>query len=201
MYPAILLYVSFHWFGRSGVGRISPLPRRQGLQPLLSRWTPRAWPVMALAVALPAAVHAAEAQVQRPGLFSPAEPPALRAVAMAPPEDITIRRRGVTIDFDALAMCREAASEPARPPAKLTLNLFDDAVLTAIIDQTAPTSSGYSLSGRIEGVELGTVTLVVNGTVVAGSVRTPSGTFRVRSVGKRLYAISEVDESKLPPID
>ena len=43
------------------------------------------------------------------------------------------------------------------------------------------------------------MTLVVNGTVVAGSVRTPLGTYRVKSVGKRLYAISEVDESMLPP--
>ena len=85
--------------------------------------------------------------------------------------------------------------------SKLTLNLFDDTVLAAIVERTAPTSSGYSLAGRIEGVELGTVTLVVNGTVVAGSVRAPVGTFRIRPVGKRLYAISEVDESKLPPVD
>ena len=37
------------------------------------------------------------------------------------------------------------------------------------------------------------MTFVLNGTVVASSVRTPFGTCRIRSVGNRLY-ISEVDE-------
>lgn len=174
---------------------------RQGLQPRHSRAIGRAWLVVTLVSGLPTAAHAAEAPALGAGLFSPAEPSAVRAVAIAPSDEITIRSRRVTIDFDMLAACKAAASRPAGTPEKLTLNLFDDAAFTAIVDRTAPTSSGYSLSGTIEGVEYGTMTLVVNGAVVAGAVRTPMGTFRVRSVGKRLYAISELDESKLPPID
>ena len=155
-----------------------------------------------LAVVMAAAVGVAAAQPQRAGLFSsetPAEPAVLRSFAIAPLDDITIRRREATIDFEMLATARVWADEPTGAPAsRLTLNLFDDTVLTAVIERTAPTSSGYSLSGRIEGEEHGTMTLVLNGTVVAGSVRTPSGTYRIRSVGNRLY-ISEVDESRLPP--
>ena len=120
---------------------------------------------------------------------------------MARPDDITMRRREVTIDFGMLEVSKATLSQRSDTPSKLTLNLFDDTVLTAIVDRTAPTPSGYSLSGHIEGVELGTVTLVVNGSVVAGSVRTPGGTYRIRSIGNRLYAISEIDESKLPPPD
>ena len=56
-----------------------------------------------------------------------------------------------------------------------------------------PPPPAIPMSGRIEGVEHGTMTFVLNGTVVAGSVRTPFGTCRIRSVGNRLY-ISEVDE-------
>ena len=156
--------------------------------------------VLALLLAI-APVHGAEDRQQNSGLFSPVEPQEFRSVAAPRPDDITMRRREVTIDFDMLALSRASAGRPATPPATLTLNLFDDTVLTAVIEQVAPTSSGYSLSGRIEASEPSSVILVVNGTVVAGSVRTLEGTYRIRSVGKRLYAISEVDESKLPPID
>ena len=173
----------------------------EDLRPRRSRTTVRPWLIMILVVALLGTAHAAEAQSPIHGLFSPAEPSAPRAIATAPPDDITIRQREVTIDFDMLEVAKASVSEPTQSPAKLTLNLFDDVVLTAIVYRTAPTSSGYSLSGRIEGMELGTMTLVVNDSVVAGSVRTPVGTFRIMSVDKWLYAISEVDESKLPPVD
>ena len=56
------------------------------------------------------------------------------------------------------------------------------------------------MSGRLAGVEMGTVTLVVNGEVVAGTVRTPEATYRIRPTGAGLHAVSEVDLSKLPPL-
>ena len=153
-----------------------------------------------LVVLLSPAVHVAGARAQRGTLFSPAESPALRSATPPPPDDITIRRRQVTIDLDTLAMARAAARDPAGGPAKLTLNLFDDAILTAVVDRTAPTSTGYSLSGRIENMEHGTMTLVVNGTVVVGAVHTPSGTYRISGGAANPYEISQVDESKLPLI-
>ena len=169
------------------------------LQPKCSSAIACACFVTTLLVALPGIGQSAENQAQGGGLFSGVKSAEFRSAAMPRPDDITIRSREVTIDFGMLESSRATASQPSDTPSKLTLNLFDDTVLTAIVERTAPTSSGYSLSGRIEGAEFGTVTLVVNGTVVAGSVRTLAGTYRIRSIGKRLYTISEVDESKLPP--
>ena len=84
------------------------------------------------------------------------------------------------------------------PDATLTLNLFDDTVVTGVVEWTDPTfSGGYSLSGRLVEDPLGTMTLVVNGERVAGSVRTADGTYRIRSVAEGVYAVSEVEE---PPL-
>ena len=145
----------------------------QDLQPMRLSAIAYAWFVVTSLIALSQSGHSAENQVQSGGLFSPVKSSEFRSAAMARPDDITIRRREVGIDFGMLESSRARAGQQTDAPSKLTLNLFDDTVLTAIIDRVAPTSTGYSLSGHIEGVELGTVTLVVNGAVVAGSVRTP----------------------------
>ena len=80
----------------------------------------------------------------------------------------------------------------------LTLNLFNDIVFSAIVDRVEPTySGGYALSGRLDGVELGTLTVVVNGSVVAGTVRTLEATYRIRAAGAGLHAIEQVDPSSL----
>ena len=47
---------------------------------------------------------------------------------------------------------------------------------------------------------MGTVTLVVNGEVVAGTVRTPAATYRIRPAGGGLHAVSQIDLSRLPPL-
>ena len=83
----------------------------------------------------------------------------------------------------------------------LRLNLFEDASFTGLVETVAPTfSGGYSLSGPLAGVEMGTVTLVVNGAIVAGTVRTPETTYRIRPAGGGLHAVSQVDLSRLPPL-
>ena len=90
------------------------------------------------------------------------------------------------------------AAAASAPGTTLTLNLFEDRVVTARVEQTAPTfSGGYSVAGRIVGEPLGTLTLVVNGATVVGTVRLPGETYRIRSMGDGLYTISEVDE---PPL-
>ena len=147
---------------------------------------------------LAASMLAAPALGQGAGLFSPLKPEAIRLVAATSPDQLTVRRRLVSIDFGMLASSRAAITTEAAPPATLGLNLFDDVELTAIVERTEPTSSGYVLIGRIRGVELGTMALVVNGPTVAGTVRTPGATYRIRTTGKGTYAISQVDLSKLP---
>ena len=146
------------------------------------------------------------------------------AVEQPPPpagslDDEPLHSRLVRIDLAQLRRARAAAAESSdqygqtqdtsrrtteqdaapQPGTTLTFNLFDDAVVTGIVERTAPTfSGGYVLSGRIVGEPLGTLTLVVNGETVAGTVRLLDGTYRIRSVGDGLYAVSEVEE---PPLN
>ena len=53
--------------------------------------------------------------------------------------------------------------------------------LQAVRVRGAPTSSGYSLAGDLEGVPFGSVTLVVNGDVFVGTVRTSSAIYTIAS--------------------
>ena len=41
--------------------------------------------------------------------------------------------------------------------------------------------------------------LVVNGSVVVGTVRTPSAVYTIRTAGDGTYVIRQIDESSLPP--
>ena len=130
----------------------------------------------------------------------------------------TLRSRVVMMDLGRLQRARATAAGLLRSPVQskavsppsgdrdavpaldrtLTLNLFEDAVFTGIVEHTAPTfSGGYSISGRLVEEPLGTLTVVVNGETVAGSVRTLGGTYQIRSVGGGHYVISEVEE---PPL-
>ena len=143
-----------------------------------------------------------DAQDQLGGLFSQIEgdPP--------PSSDVeTLASRLVGIDFGQLANAIESPVGPKDPvtgipqtPHKLVLNLFDDVVLTGIVEHVEPTSSGHSLWGRLDGVGLGTFTLVVNGSVVVGTVRTPDAVYTIRTAGGGAYVVRQIDESSLPPL-
>lgn len=182
----------------------APAPASQGehAPPRVRERRPRA----VLAGALLAVFAAGDATGQTGGLFRAAEPAGLAAVPDfgAAPDSLTVRRRLVSIDFGQLAPPADAADAGAAgiaPSGVLRLNLFDDASFTGLVETVAPTfSGGYSLSGPLAGVEMGTVTLVVNGAIVAGTVRTPEATYRIRPAGGGLHAVSQVDLSRLPPL-
>ena len=109
----------------------------------------------------------------------------------------TVRRREVQVDFERLDAVRKGIE--AGEPATLDLNLFDDVEFKAVGLRLAPTASGgYSLAGGLEGVPLGTATLVVNGDRLTGSVRMPFATYAIDTVGG-VYHIRQVDPSTLPP--
>ena len=136
-----------------------------------------------------------------------------------PPPDplaaITLRSRVVAIDLGQLDRVQAAVAEPAgqirrtrdtsprtdkqrtapTPGMTLTLNLFDDTVVTGIVEYTEATfSGGYAVAGRLVEEPLGTLTLVVNGETVAGTVRLLGETYRIRSVGAGQATIREVEE-------
>ncbi len=160
---------------------------------------------------------AAPAVDAQPGaLFTPVnEPP-----PAGPLDDITLRSRVVTIDLGQLdhaqATVAAAPAPPhqspvpayrraaggARPPAPgttLTFNLFDDTVVTGLVEYTEPTfSGGYAVSGRLVDEPLSSLTLVVNDERVVGTVQTSDETYHIRSVGDGLSTISEVEE---PPLE
>ena len=163
-----------------------------------------------LAAVLLAATLVGEVAAQSTGLFTPVVPsPTVAArISQTPPDPLTLRRRLITIDLGqltpstaALSSAAELLSAPSAPLGVLRLNLFDDAVFTGIVERTAPTfSGGHVLSGQLLGIEWGTLTLVVNGDVVAGTIRTPEATYRIRPAGTGLHAVSQIDPSQLPPL-
>ena len=163
--------------------------------------------IPALAVLLLSVWLAEEATGQPGGLFSAVSPTGAAVdVSRTAPDALTLRRRLVTIDLGQLVPVTDAATRAAAagieiaPSGVLTLNLFDDAVFTGLVERTAVTfSGGQSLSGRLAGIEMGTMTLVVNGDVVAGTVRTPEATYRIRPAGNGLHTVSQIDPSQLPP--
>ena len=127
-----------------------------------------------------------------------------------PPPSIgvdTLASRLVGIDFGQLSQVVDAPVSPKDPvtgkptkPQTLALNLFDDVVFTGIVEHIEPTSSGHALWGGLEGVELGTMTLVVNGSVVVGTVRTPDAVYTIRTAGGGAYVVRQIDESSLLPL-
>ena len=152
-------------------------------------------PATASLVVLSAFILSSSAAGQDSGLFSPIEPERVRAVSTTSPNQPALRQRLVAIDFRMLAAAHDLAVRPAAAPATLRLNLFDDVEFTAIVDETYPTSSGYSLHGNIQQGALATMSLVVNGRVVAGTVRTPEATYLIRTAGMGVYSIAELDPS------
>ena len=144
-------------------------------------------------------------EAQAAGVFLAVEPELAQSASrslLEPTTDTaprTLRSRLVRVDFGQLDIARADTGRSAGDVVPLTLNLFDDTVFAAHVESTTSTQSGYVLSGRLIGEPFGTMTLVVNGTVVAGTVRTLEGTWRIRTAGAGLYRIRQVDLSTLPP--
>ena len=147
-------------------------------------------------VVLAAVLTGPDLHAQRDAVFLPAETP---GAADRAPGVTVLRSLFARVVFGVLAAARlDAERETPAPP--LTLNLFDDVVFSGIVERTGPTlSGGYVLSGRLDDVALGTFTLVVNGEIVAGTVRTLNATYRIGAAGDRVHAIRQIDPSTLPP--
>ena len=150
----------------------------------------------------------AESFSQAPSLFSPPEPalagrPSIvpRATSLARPLDAddsylardsikVLRRESASLDVSRLEQLREAVSQG--PSGQLQLNLFPDTNLQVVIDRTADTRFGYSLSGQVAGQPYSSVTLVVHGKVVSGAVQSQEGSYRISFQNGSIHAISQV---------
>ncbi len=107
-----------------------------------------------------------------------------------PIPDGEIQSREVLVNLARLAAAREEVALGA--DARLRLNLFDDVDLRAVIERTANTRHGWSLSGRVDGDPHGMVTLVVHGDIVAGAVHSREGTFTIASRNGAIHTVRKV---------
>ena len=147
---------------------------------------------------------AAEADRLFSSVQSPAQdelgPPFQQALSTTVRGGAELRVRRAQVLFESLHAARAAYLRDPGQGGSLELNLFEDVGFKAVVLRSAPTASGYSLSGRLEGVPHGTVTLVVNGDVLIGTVRTPQAIYTVESGGSDPARIRQVDPSVLPPL-
>ena len=79
---------------------------------------------------------------------------------------------------------------------RLLLNVRDGVRLDVVVERTAPTKWGYSLSGRVAG-RVGFVTLVVHDEAVAGSIWTPDAAYELNYVGGGVHALRDVTNAPL----
>ena len=100
----------------------------------------------------------------------------------------------VRVDNGILAAARADAE---RGTTRLTLDIAEGVALEAIVDHTAPTLTGYSLSGRI--ASGGAITWVVHDERVTGTIWTPVANYDVLPQTGGIHAIRKVDHSTARP--
>ena len=164
---------------------------------------------MAVTAVLLLAPSAGRVAAQADGLFADVEPALTRQFPDGGAAGVrgitTTQSRLVTVDTEHLAAARgmvaAAGSVELGNAPILTLNLFDDVVLSGVVEATEPTASGtgYVLFGRVDGVDHGTLTLLVYEEGLVGTVRTATANYDIRPIGDGVHAIRQVDTSMLPP--
>lgn len=107
------------------------------------------------------------------------------------------RQRWAGVDLEQFGEVRDRVRQGH--PTGMALNLWEGAEFEVLVDRTERTSAGYSLSGRLAGVQHGATTLVVNGDVLVGTVWTPTAIYDIRTVDG-LQVLREVDVASLPPL-
>jgi hypothetical protein len=120
-------------------------------------------------------------------------PGGLFTVSNAKPADRThpavVRQRAVTVNL----------AQVASSPDRLTLNLFDDVCLVARRDASRSDPATGVWAGTIEGWPDGTVTLVIRGEALVGSVSSPPRSFQIQYYRDGVHLVNQVDASKFPP--
>ena len=88
---------------------------------------------------------------------------------------------------------------PAGEEPKIQISLVRDVRFTAVIDTVQHTQSGYGMSGNLEGTQFGTMSMVVNGDIVAGTVQSREALYEIRTLDDRKYSIEKVDTTQRRP--
>lgn len=110
-----------------------------------------------------------------------------------------VRSRPVAINLHLLAQADGSPRQWA-PGGALKLNLFDDVSFTALFDRVelnAPNS--FAWIGRIDGIDLSQVILVVRDQIMMGSISMPGALYQIRYAGGGLHAVHELNPGAFPP--
>ena len=152
--------------------------------------------VATISLALGASATALDGDSESEGIFSESSAPGTLELTDSP---AIMRYRYVGIDFDDLIGV-DGAPKNLEPGHTLRLNLFDDAVHTAILERVEfNPGSDYTWLGRLQGDPWGQVILVVGDGALVGNITTHDAFFQVRYAGNGVHAVSEVDQSAFPP--
>lgn len=110
-----------------------------------------------------------------------------------------IRSQLVRVNFDVIDEAINSSRENADSSRRLTLNLFGDAVFSAVVDYVALNSNGsYTWAGHLETVPYSQVYLVINDSIMAGKISTPTTSYQVKYVSGDTHAIVEFDPTQFP---
>lgn len=109
----------------------------------------------------------------------------------------TVRRaRRVEIDFGRVFPGGEGRSA-SLAAARLTLNPFPDVCVTAVRDRVTDVATGtVQWEGRVPGASPGTVTLIVDDSLMIGTLRLEREIYEIRYLGDGVHVVTEVDPSK-----
>lgn len=105
-----------------------------------------------------------------------------------------VRSRYVDVHFDALRAAW------AKPGNVLELNLFNDVSFKAVLKKVNKVSpNGFAYVGRLRGIALSSVNLIVEDGLMAANIVFPGGAYQVRYAGNGVHVVCKVDQSVYPP--
>ena len=104
--------------------------------------------------------------------------------------------RRVRIARHELAAAHESVANAGA--GHLLLNVSASVRLNVVVERTAPTKWGYSLSGRVAGRSWGFVTLVVHKEAVAGTIWTPDAAYELGYLGSGVHSLRDVTSTPPP---
>lgn len=108
-----------------------------------------------------------------------------------------IRERPIAFDPQLLAILKDAA---ARPHPPITIELFDSVQYQLEVTSTlSKFNDSAVVRGLLKGPTRGELTLLVNGTVVAGTIQLGERLFKVEHVSNGRHRLLELDPAKVPP--
>ncbi len=111
-----------------------------------------------------------------------------------------IRYRFVTVNLQMIAGAEKNNQLLSNSGSALQLNLFDDAIFSAVLDRREVLSeTSVVWLGHIEGFQDSQVSLAVDGNVMVGNVRVQQSLYQVRYLGNGTHVLYQIDPTAFPP--